>query len=297
MLLRKIPAANRLTYFSASLERIPLKYFTIAPNPTGACQAAETKDKHFTLQLKNVDTISCRKQIAKNGRRIRLYTRAVFGGVGGVKVPEDDKNLPSEQQIENLISKVDILFDKLNISADSGHIIADTVSTAGAHSDIGKLEDRLNELSIKFDVWQSNVEPMLASAQTAMDYDNIILAILGIIFALSSFWFQMWTSKSKRDAIDEAIRSIEGSIAHGILPEGSSVRKKLMMTILDSREFKDAVHKFVGYVDLSEDVEEEETLDEKIDLKDIKTFLEGTSKKPKNKKTDFATCDDRGWEK
>lgn len=135
--------------------------------------------------------------------------------------------------------------------------ITDTPEYKSLLTDLDNKSQRLQELEIKFDIWQSNVEPMLATAQTAMQYDNYVLTFLAIIIALGSFVFQKWASKSKHQAIEEAIESVERTIAKGILPKRSGIRKKLLDSILKSDEFTVAVKEANKFIDASDDVDEE----------------------------------------
>lgn len=48
------------------------------------------------------------------------------------------------------------------------------------------LSTQLKELDSKFDLWQGMVESILASTQTAMQYDNFILTYLAIFVAIAS---------------------------------------------------------------------------------------------------------------
>lgn len=107
------------------------------------------------------------------------------------------------------------------------------------------LKESLIEISAKFDAWQSHTDSIskVASdaAKTAMDYQNFILGVTALVITVAGIGFSYWLAKSKKDAVDDAINTIEKTIARGILPENSDVRSKIIKTIINSEEFIDAV--------------------------------------------------------
>ena len=122
------------------------------------------------------------------------------------------------------------------------------------HLEFNKIEEKIELLSSKvtriddkFDVWQNLVEPMLATAQSAMQYDNFIITVSGIGSAIAIGFITLWFSKSKKEAVDEAIKNIEKTIAKGILPKDSNVRSEIINTIINSEEFTDAVVKIYNF--------------------------------------------------
>lgn len=143
---------------------------------------------------------------------------------------------------------------------------------------VSKIEAKITALEGKFDVWQGLVEPMLSNVgiavnasekamETAMQYDTILLAVAAFAMAVAGLAFTKWVSTSKKEAIDEAIKSIkketevrvsselseakklyksEMNIIHeellnGILPENSDIRFKIVDTVIKSKELKAAL--------------------------------------------------------
>lgn len=118
------------------------------------------------------------------------------------------------------------------------------------------LSSEVTNLDTKFDIWQNLVEPMLATTQTAMQYDNYILTATAIFVAIAGVLVTKWYSKSKNEAIEEAIDSIEATIARGILPERSDVRSKIVGAIISSKEFQDAVDEIFDYRNESKEADD-----------------------------------------
>lgn len=188
------------------------------------------------------------------------------------KTPENETINQLSSDIQNLTNKVEALSN--SIDAQTTKSALNTQNIEGLHNQLSQLKESTTLLSAKFDIWQNNVESMLANAQTAMQYDNYVLTALAIIIAIFAFVFQKWASKNKKEAIADAIKSIEGTIAQGILPQHSSIRKKLTEAILNSEEFRVAARKANDYINKSEDADKErasqiDISDKDIDLDDV----------------------------
>lgn len=177
-----------------------------------------------------------------------------------------------QEKFTNTNASQEILNSLDNINKDWKEVtatIAENAKTSSEHklnindltSQLHTLHENLTELTIKFDVWQSNVEPMLATSQTAMTYDNYVLTALAIIVAVFTFIFQLWSSKSKKEAIEEASVKFDKAIARGLMPEGSKIRNRLLNTILSSPQFISAVRKANEYMDTSIDTDETNNLE------------------------------------
>lgn len=151
--------------------------------------------------------------------------------------------------------------ERINNLSDSimqieNKLIEGSETTAALSKKLASVGEQTQELSIKFDVWQANVESMLATTQSAMQYDNYVLTALAIIIAAVTFALQKWAAKSKEDAVQEAIQTIEDTIARGILPKRSGIRKKLVEAIINSDQFIEAVREASLYLEESEDADE-----------------------------------------
>ncbi len=117
-------------------------------------------------------------------------------------------------------------------------------SVEGGDSLIDGLSDKVDALASevelldgKFEVWQKLVESILGTAQTAIAYDSNLIAVLGIITAITIGGVAYWSNKSKKDTIKE----LDKKISEGILSETSEVRSKIINAIIKSNEFKEQV--------------------------------------------------------
>lgn len=120
---------------------------------------------------------------------------------------------------------------------------------------IDTLQNQVNNLSIKFDVWQSQTENILATSQNAMSYDNYLITCVALGLALFGIWLQKWFSESKIEAVKGAIQEIEDKIAEGLFPDESTVKQRLIETIINSPEFHVAVRKSTKFVSSSSEGE------------------------------------------
>ena len=149
--------------------------------------------------------------------------------------PEQTEEILS--QIQSINQKVDNLIGE---AASQGqnltHSNARKIEELG--NEINQLKDNAGQLSSKFDIWQDNVESLLSSTQTAMTYDNYVLTCLAIAVAIAAFLFQKHATQSKVDAIKEAKKEIEDTLAEGLLPLGSGLRGKLVSTVVNSSKFQ-----------------------------------------------------------
>ncbi len=118
------------------------------------------------------------------------------------------------------------------------------------------LESEVKLLQGKFDVWQKLVESILGTAQTVLQYDSNLLTWIAIITAISIAVITLWVSKSKKEAIDEAVKKIDDSLEKGILPEGSGLRSKIIDTIIKSDEFRLAVEDIFDYPSEAKEVDD-----------------------------------------
>ncbi len=128
---------------------------------------------------------------------------------------------------------------------------------------VDALESKVELLEGKFDAWQKLVESILGTAQTAMQYDNNVLTFLGIgagiltaIVAIAIAVMSYIYNKKKKDAIDEAIKKIDDSLAKGVLPEKSRLRSKIIDTIIKSDEFRLAVEDIFDYPNESKEADD-----------------------------------------
>lgn len=169
----------------------------------------------------------------------------------------------SSKDILNDIERIDSELEQLSQSiANSIHSASQNTQEINSHAaQLQNLRESLIELSAKFDVWQSNVEPMLASAQTAMQYDNFIITSVGVMLAITGLFFYIWFNKTKKEAIDEAGRKFDEAIAKGLVPEGHKIRDKLIITvttaIINSPKFIEAVKQAMDFIEDSTEADEE----------------------------------------
>jgi|GEM_PF-2615927 len=168
-----------------------------------------------------------------------------------ILISKDPSIAELQIQVDNLWQKIDQTLPMINDALDkTNHVLHD--SNQEHISTINTLQNSIDRLGDKFDVWQSNVEPMLAASQTAMAYDNYVMTFLAIVLTIAGIFFQFWAQKSKKEAVSEAINDIDSQIAKGILPEGSGIREKIISSILNSEEFVFAVKKANEFIDTSE---------------------------------------------
>lgn len=121
---------------------------------------------------------------------------------------------------------------------------------------VENLSSKVTSLEAKFDIWQNLVEPMIATTQTAMQYDNYILTATAVIVAVVGLAMTYWFSKSKKESVEEAIQAVDKTIARGILPERSDVRSKIVEAIISSTEFQDAVDEIFDYRNESKEADD-----------------------------------------
>ena len=122
--------------------------------------------------------------------------------------------------------------------------MADAMPVASVEGDdslIDRLNDKVDMLESKvellqgtFDVWQKLVESILGTAQTAMQYDNYVLTVLGIIvaafFALTTIIasaiiarINRIANKKKGEAMEEAIKEMNKRIEETTSPMKASL--------------------------------------------------------------------------
>ena len=99
----------------------------------------------------------------------------------------------------------------------------------GLNDKVDVLESKVELLQGTFDVWQKLVESILGTAQTAMQYDNYVLTVLGIavavVFALATIiasaiiaTINHIANKKKEEAMEEAIKKMNKRIEETTSP-------------------------------------------------------------------------------
>jgi hypothetical protein len=88
-------------------------------------------------------------------------------------------------------------------------------ATQTNHFDLGnrvqEIQENVSVLSGKFDIWQSTVEPMLATAQTSVNHSTYILTGIGIILALAIIWVAKNKTEAIKDARDDLVKEVMNS--------------------------------------------------------------------------------------
>ena len=138
-------------------------------------------------------------------------------------------------------------------------------------ADIEALTQKIDALNLKFDAWQGSVsahveiseraidaseramEASTQASEKAMAYDNYVLTGLAVMIALAGFAFQKWANKSKKEAVEEAIKQeirqeyIIAKIVES--PEFGAALKDSAQYFIDkttqSKDFKGAVREIV----------------------------------------------------
>ena len=73
---------------------------------------------------------------------------------------------------------------------------------------VDMLESKVELLEGKFDVWQKLVESILGTAQTAIEYDSNLIAVLAVGVATFSVMVAVIVAKDKEETMKQAIKEI-----------------------------------------------------------------------------------------
>lgn len=131
------------------------------------------------------------------------------------------------------------------------------------------LQKEFAVLDAKVESWSGLTEPLLtyhesrvddakSDIQTVITYDAFILAIIAIVIGIVTFIFQKHMARSQEEAVSDAIKAIDGTIANGILPSNSNIREKLLNEIFGSQEFIKAFRGLMDFEGNSDDAEEKQ---------------------------------------
>lgn len=168
------------------------------------------------------------------------------------------------ENIKTLDGKFDTLSQKL-ITLNNEDLFQDQA-----------LQKNLKILEAKVESWSGLTEPLLtyhesrvedakSDLQSIIAHESFVLgvlaiaiAIIAILITVMTFYFQKHVARSQKEAVSEAINTIEGTIANGILPKRSNIRKKLLSEIFGSDEFIEAFRNLIDFEENSDEAEEEQ---------------------------------------
>ncbi len=139
----------------------------------------------------------------------------------------------------------------------------------GLNDKVDVLESKVELLQGTFDVWQGMINPILSSMEVSLQRDGNLIAVLGIVFAIFIAGITYWLTKSRKEAIDDAVKKLDDSLSKGILKEGSKARSKIIDTIIESDEFRLAVEDMFDYPSEAKEVDDDRVNEKQADKEPI----------------------------